>query len=68
MTLKEREDHFIEMYKKEFGNLTFECEHLLRYGYSRAAEELSRVAFTQGVRAQQDNVLEALGAVSHKLS
>jgi len=62
MTLREREDRFIEKCRKDFGSLGFETEQLLRYGFSAGAQELEQAAFVEGVEAQQVRVLQALGA------
>lgn len=62
MTLKERENHFIEECRKDFGALTWESELLLRYAFSRGAQKVGRVAYAGGMQAQRDRVLEALGA------
>jgi hypothetical protein len=66
MTLQERENRFIQECRKNFGTLTFEAEQLLRWGFSRGAEELSHAGFLHGVRAQRGYVLEALGAAPQK--
>lgn len=66
MTQKDREDRFIERCKKEFGTLTWESELLLRYGYSVGADELGCVAYAEGIDAQRDRVLDALGATARK--
>lgn len=63
---KVREDRFIEQCKKHFGKLTWESELLLRYGFAAGAEELGRVAYSEGVEAQRTSVLDALGAVATK--
>ena len=68
MTQKDREDRFIERCKKEFGALTWESELLLRYGYAAGANELGRVAYAEGIDAQRDRVLDALGASARKES
>lgn len=66
MTERDREDRFIERCKKDFGKLTYESELLLRYGYSAGASELGQVAYVEGVEAQRDRVLDALGAASKR--
>jgi hypothetical protein len=66
MTLQEHENHFIERCRKEFGALTFDAEMLLRYAYTAGANELGTLRFHQGVDAQRDTVLEALGACARK--
>jgi len=62
MTLREREDRFIEKCRKDFGSLGFETEQLLRYGFSEGAQELDNAAFVEGVAVQQIRVLQAFGA------
>ena len=62
MTLKERENRFVEECRKDFGVLTWESELLLRYAFSRGAQEVGRVAYAGGMEAQRSRVLEALGA------
>ena len=64
MTLKEREHAFIEQCRKDFGALSAESEMLLRYAFSRGAQEVGRVSYAGGERAQRDRVLAALGAAS----
>jgi hypothetical protein len=66
VTERDREDRFIERCKKDFGALTYESELLLRYGYSAGASELGQIAYVEGVEAQRDRVLDALGAASQK--
>ena len=66
MTLKDRENCFIEEYRDEVGVLTWESELLLRYAFTRGAQEFGRVAYTGGVEAQRVRVLDALGAASKK--
>ncbi len=68
MTQKDREDRFIAKCKKDFGVLSWESEMLLRYGYSAGAAELGSVAFDEGMDAQRESVLSALGAAPRKLS
>ena len=62
MTLKQRENRFVEECRKDFGVLTWESELLLRYAFSRGAQEVGRVAYAGGMEAQRSRVLEALGA------
>ena len=62
MTLKEREDRFVAKCRKDFKDLSFETEQLLRYGYSQAALELSPIAFYDGTEYQRELTLAALGA------
>lgn len=62
MMLKELEDSFIERSRRDFGGLTPESEMLLRYAYATGAQELGLIAHRQGVNAQRERVLEALGA------
>jgi len=62
LTLKDREDLFIENCRKTFGRLTFEAEALLRHGYGCGARELESVARAAGIDEQQERVLMALGA------
>lgn len=66
MTQKEREDRFIEKCRKDFKELNWESEQLLRFGYSSGAAELGRVAYVSGQDAQRERVLDALGAVASK--
>ena len=69
MTLEEikaREDAFIEEMKSDGRPMTFEYEMTLRYGYGVAAREFSDLAFVEGVEAQMDHVLGALGAARSK--
>ncbi len=68
VTLKEREDRFIAKFREECGVLSWGSELLLRHGFAAGANELSRVAYTEGIEAQQSAVLDALGAVSRKES
>ena len=63
MTLKERENRFVEECRKDFGVLTWESELLLRYAFARGAQEVGRAAYAGGMEAQRSRVLEALGAV-----
>lgn len=67
MTLKDREDRFIEACRKDFNDLTFESERLLRWGFSHGAEELFHDAFEMGARAQRESVLRLLGATPLKM-
>lgn len=62
MTLKERENRFIAECKKDFGNLTWESEMLLRYAFAKGAQEVGHVAYAGGMEAQRAIVLKALGA------
>lgn len=64
MTLKEREDRFVDECRKDFGNLTWESELLLRYAFARGAQEVGRVAYAGGVEAQRARVLGAIGAAA----
>lgn len=64
MTLKERENLFINECRKDFGALTWESELLLRYGFSRGAQEMGRVSYKGGMQVQRESVLEALGAAA----
>lgn len=66
MTLKERENRFVKECRKDFGVLTWESELLLRYAFSRGAQEVGRVAYAGGMAEQRSRVLEALGAVATK--
>jgi hypothetical protein len=66
VTIKEREDRFIEETKADGIPMTFETEMIMRYAYSRGASELERVAFDDGAEHQRLNVLAALGAVPAK--
>ena len=63
MTLKEREDRFIETCKESMP-VTFESEILLRFGYSSGARELDEVAYARGMEVQRARVLGALGAMA----
>ena len=63
MTLKDREQRFIDECRKDFGTLTWESELLLRYAFSRGAQEVGRVAYAGGMQTQRSRVLEAIGAV-----
>lgn len=60
------EDIFIADCNSKFGNLTFEAEMLLRYGYSTGATVASRIAYDDGTEDQRRKVLEALGAASSR--
>lgn len=66
MTLKERENRFVEECRKDFGVLTWESELLLRYAFARGAQEVGRAAYAGGVQAQREHVLAALGAASQE--
>jgi hypothetical protein len=66
VTLKDREDFFIEGCRKEFGLLTLESELLLRYGYSAGAAELGKAAYAEGTNDQRARVLDAIGAAPRK--
>ena len=66
MTERDREDRFIERCKQDFGTLTWESELLLRYAYSSGASELGQIAYVEGVEAQRNQVLDALGASAKK--
>jgi hypothetical protein len=66
VTIKEREDRFIERCRKEFGGLSWESEQLLRWGFGSGALELSEAAYVAGMAAQRTNVLAALGAAAEK--
>jgi hypothetical protein len=68
VTLREREDRFIEKCKKDFGGLTWESEMLLRHGFASGAQELADAAYVAGVDAQREHVLGALGAAPRKVS
>lgn len=63
MTLKEREDRFIDQLKGDGHPMTFESEILLRYGFGAGARELKEAAFEAGVEHQRGTVLASLGAV-----
>jgi hypothetical protein len=67
MTAQEREDLFIEQFKKDCGGLTWEAELLLRHGYSTGAQESAHVAHAAGVDEQRARVLAALGAAPRKV-
>ena len=62
MTLKDRENRFIEECRNDFGVLTWESEMLLRYAFACGAQEVGRVAYASGVQAQRERVLSVLGA------
>ena len=69
VTPKEREDRFVAQLRKESGGvLSWESELLLRHGFAAGANELSRVAYTAGIEAQQAAVLDVLGAVARRES
>lgn len=69
VTPKEREDWFVAQLRKESGGvLSWESELLLRHGFAAGANELSRVAYTAGIEAQQAAVLDVLGAVARRES
>lgn len=67
MTLRAREDRFIEKCKKAFGGLTWESEILLRHGYAAGAQELGEAAYVAGIDAQREQTLDALGAAPRKV-
>jgi hypothetical protein len=66
MTIKARENRFIETCKNNFGPLTFEAELLLRWGFLQGAQEVGNVAYLEGMDEQRTKVLDALGAARRK--
>lgn len=66
MTNKEREDRFIVKCRQDFKVTTLppESEMLLRYAFTAGVEEMAAIAFDDGVEAQRQTVLHALGAAA----
>ena len=65
MTIREREDRFIQSLERQWGRkINPESEQLLRFGFFAGAEEMSSDAFEDGVARQRDLGLRTIGAVS----